>query len=192
MEKLNKYPIINNGIVKQILMGYPGWKERYYKEIFNIEHQHDIEKICINYFEGLHWNMKYYFENCKSWSWYYKHSNCPSLQHLYENFDLNTNHLLSYDNQKYKPYEQLLIVLPPQSSELLPINLRYIMTSFESSIIDYYPINYKIETLNKMFYWQCHPILPNIDDEKIKNIIENTIFGKEETERNKTSYYYEF
>ena len=65
------------------------------------------------------------------------------------------------------------------------------MTNYDSPIIEYYPINYKLETLNKMFYWQCHPLLPRIDDSKIKKIIENTDFSEEEKKRNQLSNYYE-
>ena len=191
LEKFNKYPIMNNSIVKKISMGYPGWKDRYYKEVFNIEQEDSIQKICINYFEGLYWNMKYYFENCKSWSWYYKYSNSPTLNDLHNYLDVNINKILKIDNKRFTPYEQLLIVLPPQSNKILPDKISKYMTNYDSPIIEYYPINYKLETLNKMFYWQCHPLLPRIDDSKIKKIIENTDFSEEEKKRNQLSNYYE-
>ncbi len=191
LEKFNKYPIINNDIVKKISMGYPGWEERYYREIFQIENNKDIQKICRNYFEGLFWNMKYYFENCKSWSWYYKFSNSPTIKDLYNYLDYNINESLKIDNKIYTPYEQLLLVLPPQSNEILPEKMRNYMTSYESPIIEYYPIDYKLETLNKTFYWQCHPILPIIDDIKIKNVVSNIEFSKEEIKRNGQSQYYQ-
>ena len=65
------------------------------------------------------------------------------------------------------------------------------MTNYESPIIEYYPIDYKLETLNRIFYWQCHPILPIIDDIKIKNVVSNTQFSQEEIKRNEQSQYYQ-
>lgn len=189
LEKFNKYPIIHNEIVKKIYMGYSGWEQRYYQEIFNIQDKKDIQKICINYFEGLFWNMKYYFEECKSWSWYYKYSNAPTIKDLHQYLNMNINELLNTDHKIYTPYEQLMIVLPPQSNQILPEKIRKYMLNYESPIIDYYPLNYKLETLNKIFYWQCKPILPIVNDTKIRNILNNITFSKEEIERNKISTY---
>jgi 5'-3' exonuclease len=190
IEKLNKYPIINNSCLKKISMGYPGWEERYYNEIFNIENKENIKEICINYFEGLYWNMKYYFESCKSWSWFYKYSNSPTLNDLEKYLDFNINKILKHDNEVYTPFEQLMLVLPPQSSSILPDKIEKFMTSFKSPVIEYYPIDYRLETLNKIFYWQCHPVLPIINDTKIKDIIKNTNFTEEEKKRNEISQYY--
>ena len=38
---------------------------------------------------------------------------------------------------------------------------------------------------------QCHPILPIIDDIKIKNVVSNIEFSKEEIKRNEQSQYYQ-
>ena len=65
------------------------------------------------------------------------------------------------------------------------------MTSIDSPLIEYYPIKYKLETLNKIFYWQCHPILPIIDDKKIRETLNKVEFNKNEIKRNIISDYYE-
>ncbi len=185
LEKLHKMPQANNDIVKRIYMGFPGWKERYYKEKFYIENNEEIQKICINYFEGLNWNLNYYFNDCISWSWYYKYRNCPALSDLYDNMgNININELVNIDTNYYLPFEQLLIVLPPGSNQILPKELSHFMTDFESPIIEYYPINFELDTLNKMFYWQCTPILPMVDDSKIKKIVTNTNINENDNKRN--------
>ena len=178
-------------MIQTIYMGYPGWEKRYYQEIFNIEEEQNIKEICINYFEGLYWNMKYYFENCKSWSWYYKYSNSPTLKDLQKYLEININKILKEDKQIYTPFEQLMIVLPPQSNKILPTQMRDLMTSFDSPLIEYYPIQYKLETLNKIFYWQCHPILPSINDNQIRETLKKINFDKKENKRNNISDYYE-
>ena len=190
LEKLNKYPILNNPLNKKISMGYPGWEKRYYKEIFNIEEEKNIKEICINYFEGLYWNMKYYFEGCISWSWYYKYSNSPTLKDIQKYLEININKILVEDKEMYTPFEQLMIVLPPQSKDILPTKMGELMTSFKSPLIEYYPIDYKLQTLNKIFYWQCNPILPIIDDKKIKEVIRSIHFNEEDNKKNMISDYY--
>jgi 5'-3' exonuclease len=185
LEKLHKMPQTNHDIVKKIYMGFPGWKERYYKEKFYIENNEEIQKICINYFEGLNWNLNYYFNGCISWSWYYKYRNCPALSDLYDNMDnININELVNIDTNYYLPFEQLLIVLPPGSNQILPKELSHFMIDFESPIIEYYPINFQLDTLNKVFYWQCTPILPMVDDSKIKKIVKNTNINENDNKRN--------
>ena len=61
------------------------------------------------------------------------------------------------------PTEQLLNVLPPQSNYLIPEKYRFLMTSYNSPIIDLYPIDYRLDMLYKRKYWECIPILPDLD-----------------------------
>ena len=67
-----------------------------------------------------------------------------------------------------KPLEQLLCVLPPQSNKLLPPNISKLMTSDDSPILDYYPIDFNSDYLGKTFLWECHPIIPFINIKRIK------------------------
>ena len=34
------------------------------------------------------------------------------------------------------------------------------MNDIDSNIIDIYPVEYKLDTVFKRYYWQCVPILP--------------------------------
>ena len=88
------------------------------------------------------------------------------------------------DNNKIKPFEQLLIVLPPDSRNLLPYEYSKLMVDCNSDIIEYYPIKYNIETFNKRYFWECAPILPYISSKKIRNILKDIKLNKEEKYRN--------
>ena len=82
-ELLNK-PIIDRTVEKYINPGDDGWQERYYRELFDLEINDTIKnKICVNYLEGLEWNLKYYLNGCPHWRWRYKYNYPPLLCDLY-------------------------------------------------------------------------------------------------------------
>jgi 5'-3' exonuclease len=66
--------------------------------------------------------------------------------------------------------EQLLVVLPPQSSALIPMPYRLAMTTLaESNIIDMYPTSYALDYYYKINDWEYKPILPDVDFNRISN-----------------------
>jgi len=168
--KLQCKPIFNQN--KNTLLKNKNY-EQFYFRIFNIKglNNKKITEICKNYLEGLKWTAKYYFDKCCDWDWYYKFSYAPSVTDIYKNFNFSFNSI-SFNNSSKpcKEIEQLLMVLPPQSSHLIPKKHQYLMTKYESPIIFYYPIKFKIEFENKFWYHECFPKLPNINFSKIKNL----------------------
>lgn len=184
LQKLNYLPFYNREIEKKVNMGFDGWKERYYLYCFNIKNVEEKKKICNNYYEGLIWNARYYFEECCSWTWYYQYNHAPSLQDLSEMLDININNLLPYNSEKLKPFEQLLSVLPPKSSHLLPNKIAKLMNNPKSPIISYYPIDFELDSFNKMFYWQCIPKLPLVNYKHIKKEINKIELSEKEIFRN--------
>ena len=183
----NLYPQFNRKIEKEIDQGNKNWRERYYRLIFNMEEQYEIDKICHNYLEGIFWNFHYYNFGCISWDWCYPYSQPPSFNDLYNylnNFISNINKLEIPKNKPIKPFEQLLMVLPQQSSNLLPKSYQKLMTDYESDIIEYYPEEYIIDCLNKNYLWECAPKLPIVITENIRNTIKDIKLNSEEKERN--------
>ena len=60
-DSLLSTPLLDRSIEKYINIGDDGWQERYYKELFDIDiDDNRRQEICINYLEGLEWNLKYY------------------------------------------------------------------------------------------------------------------------------------
>jgi len=188
LKDLNYYPILNKDIEEMVLMGQDGWRSRYYSSCYdNISFkEYELDKICANYIEGLHWTALYYFDKCPSWKWYFKHRHCPSVYDLY-------NYLIKQpfikDNQFNKdnpvePFVNLMMVLPIESFYLLPDICLNLITDINHEISMYYPIDYKLDSLNKMYYWECIPILPDIELDKISKLIKNCKFKKTEIDRN--------
>ena len=190
---LNLYPQFNREIEKEINQGEKDWRKRYYKLLFNIESKYEIDKICHNYLEGLVWNFHYYFYECISWDWCFSHHNPPTfldIYNYYSNFTSDINLMKFSKNRPVKPFQQLLMVLPQHSRHLLPVKYQSLMIDYKSDIIEYYPDNYKINTINKYYLWECAPILPFVITNNIINATKTIILNEEEKNRNKINKLY--
>jgi 5'-3' exonuclease len=184
---LHNSPILNLETENKINFNSSGWEQRYYQICFGISTQKEINEVCHNYIEGLSWILEYYFKKCKSWEWTYKYRHAPLLKDL-------ANYVKSYDNinkivkipsgNPNKPFQQLLSVLPYQSRGLLPPSYQALMTSLNSNIKQYYPIDYHIDTVFKRYFWQCQPILPVIVNKKIRTASNSCKLSIDEKKRN--------
>lgn len=191
---LNLYPQFNRKREVYIDQGNLDWRDRFYPEIFQVESKYEIDKICHKYLEGVFWNFHYYNYGCIAWDWNYPYSQPPSFNDIYNylnNFVSNINHIELPKSRPFKPYEQLLMVLPAQSRELLPKSYQSLMVDPMSDIIEYYPKEYEIETTNKYYLWECQPILPYIISDTIREAIKTLRLTTEEKERNKLGKVYE-
>ena len=85
-DKFNKFqsiPTKKREIEYLIDINSVGWEKRYYKYLFDIEPTKEwIQRICINYLEGLEWTMNYYTKECLDWKWFYHYKYPPLLKDL--------------------------------------------------------------------------------------------------------------
>jgi len=193
--QLNCYPIYQrtqkNSTEARIDVRNPDhqWRKRYYKETMHYEPTEvNIDRTCFEYLQGLVWTLTYYYKGCASWSWYYPHHHAPSIYDL-NKFVASPNKWKSLKLVKgkpYKPFEQLMMVLPPQSSHLLPKGARSLMDP-GSPLAQYYPEQYDLDPIYRRFYWQCNPILPPIDDNEVKSELAKKKLTPEEHHRNRAA-----
>ena len=187
-ERLFKLNYVKGLYKDTVKIGEIGWEKRYYEEYFNFNYKNNYQmrNICYNYFKTLKWNYIYYTQGCPSWNWFYPYRNTPCLSDLKQflkSIDLNK---IQFDKSfPIQPIEQLLCVLPPQSSNLLPEKLRKLTHSHDSNILDFYPIDFESDYSGKTFLWECYPKIPFIDIKRIKNEIKIVKFNDIENQINK-------
>lgn len=167
------------------------WKFRFYEYYYgSINYQDELIKdMCKEYINGIVWTMKYYFDECPSWTYHYKYNHAPFVSDLSNYFKNNNTDLLNIvipDKGTISPFIQLLTVVPPTCSNLLPPKYAYLMTNSKSPIIDYYPSSFIIDTLYKESFHKCIPLLPNVNISRVINAVKNIKLTKEEEQRNKT------
>ncbi|CAO2841048.1 unnamed protein product [Amaranthus hypochondriacus] len=152
----------------KVKLGSVGWKQRYYKEKFAVEDPKEVESIrkdiVEKYTEGLCWVFLYYFSTIPSWNWYYPYYYGPFAS------DLRGLAGVKVEFQKgmpFRPFDQLMAVLPPKSAHALPRVFRELMTDSNSDIIEFYPSNFDVDVDGKRFLWQGICKLPFIEQEKL-------------------------
>jgi 5'-3' exonuclease len=127
--------------------------------------------ICHNYFEGLLWVSRYYFESCPDWRWQYKFTFAPFLSDMMlhiknKNIMKNFN---TFGTDSLNIYTQLVSVIPSTYSNILPKQLQFLNSSPGSPIIDMFPVHYEIDMINKTQLYKCIPRIPYLDVRRVEN-----------------------
>ena len=143
-----------------------GYADRYYQHKFGVNPK-DIafrNRVARDYVEGLAWVLLYYFQGCPSWTWYYPHHYAPFAADF---VDLASIKIKFDKGQPFRPYEQLMGVLPAASNHAIPEVFRGLMSDKDSSIRDFYPEEFPIDLNGKKFAWQGVALLPWIDEKRL-------------------------
>ena len=155
---------------------YNSWRERYYKYYFDINTKEELEefskKLVFHYVMGIKWVVLYYFDKCPSWEWYYP------FEYIAPFIGDIALHLksISIKNIEFKLYEpvnpivQLLSILPPQSSFILPKIFQKLVTDDKSSLAYLYPTIIERDFIGKIKFYQGMPKLPPMDITLVKHI----------------------
>ncbi|VDP29295.1 unnamed protein product [Soboliphyme baturini] len=97
-----------------------GWKERYYQSKFEVPLSDQVfrKKVAHAYVEGLCWVLKYYYQGCPSWTWFYPFHYSPFASDFTNIGDMKIE--FPKDTHPVAPLEQLMSVLPAASRAHLP------------------------------------------------------------------------
>ncbi len=90
---------------------------QYCKVKFGIVNDTEKRGIITAYVEGLCWVMKYYYEGCQSWSWFFPYHYAPFASDIIDLESLNISFEMGHP---FLPFEQLMGVFPAASAHALP------------------------------------------------------------------------
>lgn len=162
-----------------------GYADRYYEQKFKVDPK-DIafrNQVAKDYVEGLAWVLLYYLQGCPSWTWYYPHHYAPFAADFVDLKDLNIEFT---KGAPFKPFEQLMGVLPAASNHAIPEVFRSLMEEETSDIIDFYPEEFPIDLNGKKFAWQGVALLPFIDEKRLLKAMDSRypLLSPEDAARN--------
>jgi len=167
-ESFNSIPTQQREIEKYINPSQSDWEKRYYESLFGIETEESKKEICINYLEGLEWNIKYYTTNCPDWRWYYHYHYPPLLKDLIHYIPCFEKEFVP--NKAPSPVNelvQLCYVIPKQSLYLLPFKLKKLLND------EWYKTDCEFIWAFCRYFWESHVDLPEIYIEELENLVIN-------------------
>ena len=166
------------------------WKFRYYDYYYGSSEYQNIliDELCRNYIDGLVWTADYYFDTCTDWLYQYMSLHAPFISDVtnyLKKTKLDLNKITFEPRKPLAPCVQLLSVLPPACAELLPHTYRWLVTSDKSPIIDMFPQEVKLDMINKDQFWQCVPLIPALDIERVQEQVAKLKLTPQEEITNK-------
>lgn len=149
-----------------------GFKDRYYESKFDVkaENLEFRNRVALHYVRGLCWVLRYYYQGCASWKWYFPYHYAPFASDFVNINGLSTE--FEKDTVPFRPLEQLMGVFPAASSSHVPKPWAALMSDPKSSIIDFYPEDFKIDLNGKKFAWQGVALLPFVDEVRLFKALE--------------------
>ena len=108
--------------------------------------------MCNDYLQSLYWCIHYYLRGCISWRYSYDYYTAPCFGDLYDTIVNMENIIVERDNLPYTPMEQLKMVLPVESHNLIREEVdssKYITGAKECHIL-------------KRYLWESIPVLPHL------------------------------
>ena len=142
------------------------WKDKYYKSKFEwgLENEEGMRQLTENYVQGLQWVLYYYYRGVASWPWFYQYHYSPMISDVKKGLGADMNFPLG---QPFRPFQQLMGVLPDRSKKIVPTVYHELMTSPESPIIDFYPRDFDLDMNGKKMEWEAVVKIPFIDEKRL-------------------------
>ena len=163
-------PVIYRADEKYINPEEPYWEDRYYYALFYKTYSHkSISEITRNFFEGVEWGLTIYTGECPNWRWKYNYHYPPLFTDLCRFVPINESSLLEVCDESVSPFVQLCYVLPNSNLYLLP---QKIEEKLRTDYIHYYPLEYEFKWAFCRYFWESHPILPEITLGELEKIID--------------------
>lgn len=166
-------PMIHRADEKYICISESGWEKRYYKMLFHRDPtEENIRDICVNYIEGLEWVTQYYTNKCVDWRWKYKYHYPPLMKDLAKYVQTAGPNIKWTESAAVSPRTQLAYVLPLAKLDLCS-NKKVLLDYFPN----FYPPMYEFQWAFCRFFWEAHPLLPDISIDELESVCDNIIMN---------------
>lgn len=171
------------------------WRPQFYEYYLGVSRENMEEynakrvELVLNYLESLMFNLKYYFQGVPSWTWHYRFRTAPlpsDVVYVLKNVLQDVNSLEFEMGTPFTPFEQLMLILPPQNDHLVPSVLRPVMTQLEEGCVQYYPTDFRLDVTAGVKTIYSEAILPEIDVEHLMTVVreKEKLLNEEEMKRN--------
>ena len=161
------------------------WKNKYYLEKYEwgLENIEGLRQLTENYVQGLQWVLYYYYRGVASWPWFYQYHYAPMISDVYHGLGADMEFTLG---QPFRPYQQLMGVLPDRSKKIVPAIYHELMTSPDSPIIDFYPRDFELDMNGKKMDWEAVVKIPFIDEKRLLGAMatKDHLLSEDENRRN--------
>ncbi len=137
----------------------------------------------LKYLEGMEWIVNYYLKGPISWTWYYPYHYAPLLSHFLEHMDAFQS--VAYPHSRpHAPVQQLLSVLPPRSSDLLPDPFRVMIHEPTFGMKAQFPALVEVDLGCCKNDWEATVLCPFVDQRSIsKFYLDNSYLMPEDVKK---------
>jgi 5'-3' exonuclease len=142
----------------------PDW-QLVYRKVFLQEA--DVKDTVRVYYEGLRWIWDYYRGKEICYNWYYPWSLPPLWSEIANGTGVNSVPVVVRGSD-IQPVEQLCLVLPPASWDLIPsLKHRGLMTKAPYL----FPKGFRFSSVGRRFFWECEAEIPIPSIREVKAIL---------------------
>ena len=163
------------------------WKNKYYKEKFDwgLSNETELRQLTENYIQGLQWVLYYYYRGVASWPWFYQYHYSPMISDVRHGLKAS----MKFDlGQPFRPFQQLMGVLPDRSKKIVPTSYHDLMTAKDSPIIDFYPRDFELDMNGKKMEWEAVVKIPFIDEKRLLSAMSTKDAYLTEDEKRRNSF----
>ncbi|KAL4952788.1 XRN 5'-3' exonuclease N-terminus-domain-containing protein [Aspergillus filifer] len=164
---------------------FQDWKDKYYMEKFGwgLDNQEEMRKLTENYVQGLQWVLFYYYRGIASWPWFFNSHYAPMISDVKRGLKADMKFRLG---RPFRPYDQLMGVLPDRSKKIVPRAYHDLMSSPDSPIIDFYPRDFELDMNGKKMEWEAVVKIPFIDERRLLDALASreNLLTEDEKARN--------